>query len=141
MTAERKIFISAATYGILGLAAGFFGRTYTHSMGMEDSSHLSVLHTHILALGFLFFLIALALEKLYTLSRQKKLFSAFFWTYSVGLATSVASMFAIGVIQVNGGEESKALAGISGLGHILITAGIIIYIATINKALKRSPAK
>ena len=78
MTAERKIFISAATYGILGLLAGFFGRTYTHSMGMEDSNHLSVLHTHILTLGFFFFLITLALEKLYTLSSQKKLFSAFF---------------------------------------------------------------
>ena len=93
MTAERKIFISAVIYGILGLAAGFFGRTYTHSMGMEDSNHLSVLHTHILTLGFFFFLITLALE------------------------------------------------GISGLGHILITAGIIIYIATINKALKTSPVK
>ena len=61
MTAERKIFISAVIYGILGLVAGFFGRTYTHSMGMEDSNHLSVLHTHILTLGFFFFLITLAL--------------------------------------------------------------------------------
>ena len=78
MTAERKIFISAAIYAILGLVAGLFGRTYTHSMGMEDSNHLSVLHTHILTLGFFFFLITLALEKLYTLSSQKKLFSAFF---------------------------------------------------------------
>lgn len=93
MTAERKIFISAAIYGILGLVAGFFGRTYIHSMGMEDSNHLSVLHTHILTLGFFFFLITLA------------------------------------------------LVGISGLGHILITAGIIIYTATINKALKTSPVK
>ena len=78
---------------------------------------------------------------MYTLSRQKILFSAIFWAYSVGLAMTVASMFAIGVIQANGGEESKALVGISGLGHILITAGIIIYIATINKALKTSPVK
>ena len=76
--AEYKIFISAAIYAILGLAAGFFGRTYAHSMGIEESNHLSVLHTHILALGFFFFLISLALEKLYTLSSQKKLFSAFF---------------------------------------------------------------
>ena len=59
--------------------------------------------------------------------------------YSLGLAMTVASMSAIGIIQANGGEESKALEGISGLGHILITAGIIIYIATINKALKTSP--
>lgn len=45
--------------------------SFNHSMGMEDSNHLSVLHTHILALGCFFFLIALALEKIYTLSRQK----------------------------------------------------------------------
>jgi hypothetical protein len=92
MTAERKIFISAVIYGILGLVAGFFGRTYNHSMGMEDSNHLSVLHTHILTLGF-FFLIALA------------------------------------------------LVGISGLGHILITAGIIIYTATINKSTEDVASK
>ena len=54
---------------------------------------------------------------------------------------TVVSMFAIGVIQANGSEESKALVGIPGLGHILITAGIIIYTATINKALKSSPVK
>ena len=54
---------------------------------------------------------------------------------------TVASMSAIGIIQANGGEESKALVGISGLGHILITAGIIIYTATINEALKTSPVK
>ena len=140
MTAERKIFISAAVYGTLGLVAGFFGRTYTHSMGMEDASHLSVLHTHILALGFFFFLITLALEKLYTFSDQKNYFPLFLG-YSLGLAMTVASMSAIGIIQANGGEESKALVGISGLGHILITAGIIIYIARINKALKTLPVK
>ncbi len=54
---------------------------------------------------------------------------------------TVTSMFAIGITQANVGEESKALAGISGLGHILITAGIIIYTTTINKALKVSRVK
>lgn len=115
--------------------------SFNHSMGMENSNHLSVLHTHILALGCFFFLTTLALEKVHTLSRQKILFSAFFWAYSVGLATTVVSMFAIGVIQTYGGKESKALVGISGLGHILITAGIIMYTATINKALKTSSVK
>ena len=71
----------------------------------------------------------------------RKNYFPLFLGYSLGLAMTVASMSAIGIIQANGGEESKALAGISGLGHILITAGIIIYIATISKALKTSPAK
>jgi uncharacterized membrane protein len=65
----------------------------------------------------------------------RKNYFPLFLGYSLGLAMTVASMSAIGIIQANGGEESKALVGISGLGHILITAGIIIYTATINKAL------
>lgn len=71
----------------------------------------------------------------------RKNYFPLFLGYSLGLAMTVASMSAIGIIQANGGEESKALVGISGLGHILITVVIIIYTATINKALKTSPVK
>ncbi len=138
MTAERKLFISAAVYGVLGLAVGLFWRTYTEHMGMQDSPHLSMLHTHILTLGFFFFLIVLALEKIYRLSAQKKLFRAFYWHYSIGLAMTVGAMFAIGLVEANGGEESPALAGISGLGHILITAAVIIFIPTLGRAIKSS---
>lgn len=139
MTAERKLFISAATYGILGLAAGLFWRTYTEHMGMQESSHLAVLHTHILILGFFFFLIALILERVFTLSAQKKLFNLFFVHYTTGLVVAIASMFIIGLIEAGGGAVSPALAGISGIGHILITAGIILLIATISKTLKTAP--
>lgn len=71
----------------------------------------------------------------------RKNYFPLFLGYSLGLAMTVVSMFAIGIIQANGGGESKALVGISGFGHILITAGITIYIATINKALKVPPVK
>lgn len=135
MSAEKKLFINAAIYGVLGLAAGLFWRTYTHHMGMEDSQHLSMLHTHILTLGFFFFLIVLALEKLYKLSAHKKLFRMFYWHYAVGLAMTVGGMFAIGLVQSNGGTEGPALAGISGLGHILLTAGVIIFIFNLKKAV------
>jgi len=138
MSAEKKLFINAAVYGVLGLAAGLFWRTYTHHIGMQESQHLSMLHTHILTLGFFFFLIVLALEKLYKLSEHKKLFRMFYWHYAVGLALTVGAMFAIGLVQANGGTESPALAGISGLGHILITAGVIVFIFNLKKSLKTS---
>lgn len=137
MSAEKKLFISAALYGVLGLAAGLFWRTYIHGMGMQDSQHLSMLHTHILTLGFFFFLIVLALEKLYSLSAYKKLFRMFFWHYSVGLLMTIGAMFAIGLVQANGGESNPTLNGISGLGHILITAGVIIFIVNVKKAIKK----
>ena len=136
MSAEKKLFINAAVYGVLGLAAGLFWRTYIHGMGMQDSQHLSMLHTHILTLGFFFFLIVLALEKLYSLSAHKKAFRMFYWHYSIGLAMTVGAMFAIGLVQANGGESNPALNCISGLGHILLTAGVIIFISNLSKAIK-----
>lgn len=135
MSAEKKLFVNAAVYGVLGLTAGLFWRTYTHHMGMQESQHLAMLHTHILTLGFFFFLIVLGLEKLYKLSDHKKLFRMFYWHYAVGLAMTVVGMFAIGLMQANGKEESPALVGISGLGHILLTAGVIIFIFNLKKAI------
>jgi hypothetical protein len=135
MSVEKKMFINAAVYGMLGLAAGLFWRTYTHHIGMQDSQHLSMLHTHILTLGFFFFLIVLAIEKLYKLSDFTKLFGTFYWLYTLGLAMTVSSMFAIGVIQANGNQEGASLVGISGLGHILLTLGLIIFIINLGKSL------
>lgn len=141
MSSEKRLFINAAVYGILGLAAGLFWRTYTHHMGMPDSQHLSMLHTHILTLGFFFFLTVLALEKVYKLSQQKKLFRMFYWHYAVGLAMTVVSMFIIGIMQSNGAPDSAALAGISGLGHVLLTAGVIIFIVNLQKSIEASSKK
>ena len=46
------------------------------------------MHTHLLALGMLFFLIVLALEKLFTLTANRRLFAGFFWVYNAGLAVT-----------------------------------------------------
>lgn len=138
MSAEKKLFRNAAVYGVLGIAAGLFWRTYTHHMGMEESKHLAMLHTHILTLGFFFFLIVLVLEKLYKLSAHKKLFRMFYSHYAVGLAMTVGAMFAIGIMEANGKEASAALVGISGLGHMFITAGVIMFIFNLKKALNVS---
>lgn len=78
-----KLYRAALFYMILGLAAGLYYRTLTHSRDFSGQSQLSVAHTHLLALGMLFFLVVLALEKLFTLSKTG-LFTLFFWVLQRG---------------------------------------------------------
>ncbi|NUR96162.1 MAG: DUF2871 family protein, partial [Kribbellaceae bacterium] len=56
----RKIYVAAHVYMILGLISGLYYRELTKAKDFTGDSQLGVVHTHILALGMLFFLIVLA---------------------------------------------------------------------------------
>lgn len=133
----RKIYVAAHVYMILGLISGLYYRELTKLNDFTGDTQLSVVHTHILALGMLFFLIVLALEKLFTLTAGK-LFTAFFWVYNAGLALTVGLMIVRGTMTVLGHQAGPALDGISGLGHITITLGLIFFFVNLGKCL---PAK
>ena len=133
----RKIYVAAHVYMILGLISGLYYRELTKAKDFTGDSQLGVVHTHILALGMLFFLIVLALEKLFTLT-DGKLFTAFFWVYNAGLALTVGMMLLRGTMTVLGHQPGAALDGISGLGHVTITLGLIFFFINLGKCL---PAK
>jgi len=133
----RKIYVAAHVYMILGLISGLYYRELTKLNDFTGDTQLSVVHTHILALGMLFFLVVLALEKLFTLTAGK-LFAAFFWVYNAGLALTVGLMIVRGTMTVLGHQAGTALDGISGLGHITITLGLIFFFVNLGKCL---PAK
>jgi len=133
----RKIYVAAHVYMILGLVSGLYYRELTKLNDFTGDSQLGLVHTHILALGMLFFLIVLALEKLFTLTAGK-LFAAFFWVYNAGLALTVGLMIVRGTMTVLGHQAGAALDGISGLGHITITLGLIFFFVNLGKCL---PAK
>jgi hypothetical protein len=128
----RKIYVTADIYMILGLLSGLYYREFTKLNDFTGDTQLSVVHTHILALGMLFFLVVLALEKLFTLTAGK-LFTAFFWVYNAGLALTVGLMIVRGSMTVLGHEPGAALDGISGLGHIVITVGLIFFFVNLGK--------
>ncbi|WP_427887150.1 DUF2871 domain-containing protein [Kribbella sp. GL6] len=130
----RKIYVAAHVYMILGLISGLYYRELTKAKDFTGDSQLGVVHTHILALGMLFFLIVLALEKLFTLS-DGKLFNAFFWVYNAGLALTVGMMLLRGTMVVLGHQPGAALDGISGLGHVTITLGLIFFFINLGKRL------
>ncbi|MGW1893944.1 DUF2871 domain-containing protein [Streptomyces sp. NPDC002004] len=130
----RKILNTAHIYMIVGLVSGLYYRELTKTKGFTGDTQLAVVHTHVLALGMLFFLIVLALEKLFTLTSQR-LFGWFFWTYNAGLAVTVGMMTLHGTLTVLGRSSSEAISGIAGLGHVLLTVGLVLLFITLGKCI------
>ncbi|MFI6317409.1 DUF2871 domain-containing protein [Nonomuraea sp. NPDC050556] len=134
----KKLLYAAHTYMIVGVISGLYYREITKLNDFTGDTQLGVVHTHLLALGMLFFLIVLALEKLFTLSAVGKLFTWFFWVYNAGLVLTVAMLTLHGTLTVLGKESGAAIAGIAGLGHIVLTVGLVLFFITLGK---RIPAK
>jgi hypothetical protein len=128
----KKLYWAALAYMVLGLASGLYYREYTKSHDFTGRTELAVMHTHLLALGMLAFLAVLALDRLFTLSGILE-FELFFWTYNAGLLLTVAMMAVHGTITVRGGTVSGAVSGIAGLGHIVLTVGLILLFIALGK--------
>lgn len=133
-----KSFYAAATWLTLGLAAGVFYREFTKLTGnLGVESELSLMHTHILALGMMMFLIVLALDAVLTLHTRRS-FTVFFWVYNAGLAVTIVMMLIRGLLTLDGkspADTSAAIPGIAGLGHILLTVGLIALFMAIREGL------
>lgn len=69
----KKLYNAAFIYLIIGLLSGVFAREYTKAQGIKGSTMLQLVHTHVLVLGFVFFLVALALFKVFNV-RETKVF-------------------------------------------------------------------
>lgn len=130
----KKLYYAALLYMIIGLAGGLFYRIYTMDLEFDGFTQLSVVHTHLLTLGMIFFLIVMVLEKAFQLS-QSKWFNLFFWHYNAGLLLTAGMMTVHGIITLNGGDSSPMTAGISGLGHIIISAGLVFLFVALYKRL------
>lgn len=130
----RPFAIAAAIYTALGLVGGLGYRELTRGSDIDSFTQLSVVHTHLLVLGTVMMLVFLTIDAVFRLPRGR-LFTAFFWIYHLGVALTAGMMSVIGIRQLDGAEHSKALAGISGTGHILLTAAFIMFFILLFSAL------
>ncbi len=132
----KKLANLAFVYGIAALGFGVFYREVTKFMDFDGVTTLSVIHTHLFAMGMLVFLILLALEAEFKLSEHKK-YKLFLTTYNVGLIAVVTMLLVRGMTQVMQMELSKAadasIAGISGLGHATFGFAIVLMLLIIKK--------
>lgn len=137
----KKLFYSAFAYMVIGVLSGLFYREYTKAADFQGYTQLSIVHTHLLTLGFIVLLIVLILEKLFALS-ESKLFNWFFWTYNAGLVLTAAIMVVHGMLQVDGAKEvSAAIPGIAGLGHIFLSAGMVLLFLALRTRLFGASSK
>ncbi|MDK8659156.1 DUF2871 domain-containing protein [Corynebacterium sp. MSK204] len=134
----KALYRAAIFYLVLGLVAGLFYREFTKLQDFPEGEYtqLSVAHTHLLALGFMLFLIFLALEKVFALSRYRQLFNSFFWLYNVGVVLTVGMQISHGILTVLGKESNEMISGIAGLGHIFITVGLTVFLVNLGRAIK-----
>ncbi|ADY21221.1 DUF2871 domain-containing protein [Bacillus paranthracis] len=130
----KRLYNAAFIYLIIGLFSGVFAREYTKAQGIKGSTMLQLVHTHVLVLGFVFCLIALALCKVFHVQETKS-FRAWFVVYNVGLIFTIATMLWRGLLQVNG-ADFNGLSHMAGLGHVIISIGLVWFMILLKKSVK-----
>ncbi len=130
----KKLFGTVSFYGILGLLLGVFYREYTKMSGFEGVTALGRLHTHALALGFLFFLILVVLEKNFSISNNKY-FKIFYPVYNIGLLGLLGTLTFRGILEING-TSMNGLNHIAGTFHFILGIGFVLFLMNLNQALK-----
>lgn len=115
------------TFLVMGLVAGVFYREFTKVNNFVGDTRLSVLHTHTLVLGFVVLLVFYLLIRNYSLNRVLGLKKSYL-IYVGGLTFTLVMMVFIGIYQITAQGQDliniKAIEGMSGLGHIILAAGM-----------------
>lgn len=135
----RNLWLAASGYAALGLTSGLVYRTLTHG-GFDGKTQLATTHTHFLALGMLVMLVVLALDAALGVSGSRS-FKVFFASYNAGLLITTSVMIWHGLLQLDGRAGGAAVAGVAGLGHILITVGIVALLISLRAPIAGHLAK
>lgn len=134
----KKLTTTVMLYTFLALASGLFYREFTKLNDFSGATTLSIVHVHLFALGTLFFMIVTLAEAQFRLS-SKRGFGLFYVLYNVGLAFTVGAFLWRGILQTLGNELTKslnsAISGVAGVGHILLTGGLILFVVIFQKLL------
>lgn len=134
----KKLVNTAFFYAIAAMVGGVFFREFTKFNGFTGKTVLATLHVHLFVLGMLFFLIATLLESRFSLS-EHKLFRPFYLLYNGGLILTVSLLVWRGVTEVLALPLSRGLdasiSGMAGMGHIILSAGIIVFFISLRKQI------
>ena len=126
----RHFATLAMVYAVIAMALGVFYREFTKFSGFAGRTSLSFLHTHYFALGMVFFLILMLLEKTFAFSSRNS--GKFLLVYQLGLNITGLGFFLRGMSQVLGNELSRGMdASISG---ILLGIGMLSLLLQLRRA-------
>ncbi len=133
----KKIINTAMIYLALGLAAGVFYREFTKWNGFTGKTTLGVVHTHLLVLGMLFFLLVALFGRQESALLEQKMFRRFYILYNIALPFLSCMMIVRGILQVQSVELTKSanamISGIAGISHILMAAALFMFFIALKK--------
>lgn len=129
----KKYYYASFTYLILGMLAGVFYRELTRISGYQQETVLRGVHTHILVLGFIFFLVVLLLDKAFGF-RESKSEKAWFIGYNLSFICFIITMVIRGTAQVKG-FDVPGLSHMAGLTHALQGISMIWFMVLLGKAI------
>lgn len=136
----KKYLNYALGYAIAAIAGGVFYREFTKWNGFSGTTALGKVHAHLFMLGVLLFLIIALFAEHIDLESQKT-FRVFMCLYNIGLPLTALMMVVRGIPQVLGFSLSAgadaAIAGVAGVGHILLGTGLILLLSAMKKAAQK----
>ncbi len=121
-------------YGVLGLIGGVFYCEFTKLNGFTDFTTLSVVHTHYLMLGMVFFLMLVLLENNFHFIDNKVRKYLIF--YHIGLNLTVIMLVVRGVVQVLSLNVSSAV--LFGIAHLILGISMVLVLFPIRNCIKDS---
>ena len=125
---KENILGLSYTFLVMGLIGGVFYREFTKFYDYQAKNHLSKLHVHILILGFLLMMIIYIVSKEYDVKRILSLKKPIY-VFISGFTFTMVNMTLFGIYDVVGEGKDivirAALEGLSGIGHIVLSIGIV----------------
>ena len=125
---------ASIVYGVLGLIGGVFYREFTKFNGFTDFTTLSVVHTHYLMLGMVFFLMLVLLENNFHFIDNKVRKYLIF--YHIGLILTVVMLVVRGVVQVLSLDVSSVV--LFGIAHLILGISMVLVLFSIGNCIKDS---
>lgn len=134
----KRLANTAFVYALIAMLCGVIYREGSKFLELTEPTTWSLTHSHFFVLGMFFFLIVLLLEKSFHMTKDKK-FKIFYIIYNLGLIITGIMLWIRGMIDIVGNISStydKMVSGISGIGHILLGVGIILFFIILNNKIK-----
>lgn len=130
----KRLMNASTVYGVLALVAGVFYREFTKLNGFTSFTTFSVVHTHYLMLGMVFFLLLVVVEKNFHFVDNKVLKYLLF--YHIGLNLTVVMLVIRGVVQVL--SLDALIAVLFGIAHLILGISMVLVLISIRNCIKDS---
>lgn len=131
------LFRSAAAWTAVGLVGGLVYREVTKLADYSGFTQLALVHTHALTLGTVLMLLLLALAAALPGLNVDRRMRWGTHLLNAGLVLTVGMLGVKGTLQVRGAAwaDHAALAGISGLGHMTLTAALLLLLLAVGRSV------